>query len=90
MATIQEATRNAIAFAIESLGAERTKSLQLEEVESATEGGVDVWRITLSMPETNPMNVLAAFSARRDYKTFTVVKASGEVTSMKIREMSRD
>jgi len=90
MATIQEATRNAMAFALESLGAERTKAMQLEEIESGTEGAIEVWRITLSMPDGNPLNALAAvFNPRREYKTFAVVKATGEVLSMKIRELSK-
>jgi len=89
MATIQEATANAIVFARTSLGSERTKELRLEEIESATEGGTEVWRLTLSMPDRDPMNVLSAFSPRREYKTLTVVKSTGEVTSMKIREMSK-
>ena len=76
-------------FARESLGSERTRELRLEEVESAMEGGKEVWRITLSMPDSSPMNALSAFNARRDYKTFTVVKSTGEVMSMKIREMSK-
>jgi hypothetical protein len=89
MVTIQEATANAIAFALTSLGPERTRGLLLEEIESATEGGTEVWRITLSMPDRNPANALSAFNPRREYKTFTVVKSTGEVTSMKIREMSK-
>jgi hypothetical protein len=89
MATIQEATQNAIVFARESLGEERTKFLQLEEIESATEGRKDVWRITLSMPESYPTNPLSALNLRREYKTFTVVKSTGEVLSMKIRELSK-
>jgi hypothetical protein len=88
MATIKEATQSAIAFARESLGAERTHGLQLEEIESALEDGMDVWRITLSMPSA-ALDPYAALSGRRDYKTFTVVKATGEVTSMKIRELSK-
>jgi hypothetical protein len=89
MATIQEATANAIVFARTSLGSERTQELRLEEIESATEGGTEVWRITLSMPDSNPLNALAVFSTRREYKTFSVVKSTGEVTSMKIREISK-
>jgi hypothetical protein len=89
MATIQEATKNAITFARASLGPERTQGLQLEEIESATEGGTEVWRITLSMPDGDPANALTMFSTRREYKTFSVVKSTGEVTSMKIREMSK-
>lgn len=85
MATIKEATLNAMAFARDSLGAERTEALQLEEIESATEGGIDVWKVTLSMP--SGASPIAALAGRRDYKTFTVVKSTGEVLSMKIREM---
>lgn len=89
MVTIQEATQNAMAFALQTLGSERAKSLQLEEIESVKEGNVEAWRITLSMPDTNPLNALAALSGRREYKAFTVVKGTGEVTSMRIREMSK-
>ena len=91
MATIQEATQNAVSFAQQMLGVERAKGLLLEEVESAKEANAEVWRITLSMPDTSPMNALnamAMLSGRRQYKTFTVVKSTGEVTSMKIREIS--
>ena len=88
MATIKEATQSAIAFARESLGEERTRGLQLEELESAMEDGVDVWRITLSMADHDALNPWVEVSGRREYKTFTVVKATGEVTSMKIRGMS--
>jgi hypothetical protein len=89
MATIQEATQNAMAFARGSLGAERTMGLRLEEIESGTEDGLEVWRITLSMAESDPLDVLVPFSVRREYKTFAVVKSSGEVTSMKTRELSK-
>jgi hypothetical protein len=87
MATIKEATQNAMAFARDSLGAERTAYLQLEEIESAMEDGVDVWRITLSMPDSHPG--VFTFVGRRDYKTFAVAKSTGEVLSMRIREMSQ-
>ena len=86
MATIKEATQNAMAFARDSLGEERTRGLQLEEIESATGDGIDVWRITLSMPD---LSGLGAFGGRRDYKGFTVVKSTGEVPSMRIRELSK-
>jgi hypothetical protein len=91
MATIQEATESAMTFARQSLGSARTQGLQLEEIESGTEGGTDVWRITLSMPDSNAPVALAPLlnPNRREFKTFTVVKSTGEVTSMKMREMSR-
>jgi hypothetical protein len=88
MATIPEATENAVAFARASLGPERTRGIRLEEIESAKEGGKEVWRITLSIPYSNPMSALAAFNTRREYKRFTVLKDTGEVTSMMIRELS--
>jgi hypothetical protein len=87
MATIQEATQNAVAFAQASLGPERTKAMQLEEIESGVEGGTDVWRITLSLPDAYPTNPLEAIGIRRQYKTFTVAKNTGDVLSMKIREL---
>ena len=87
MVTIKEATQNAMEFARESLGAERTRGLQLEEIESGAEDGVDAWRVTLSMQAN--LDPYDALSGRRDYKTFTVVKSTGEVLSMRIREVSK-
>ena len=85
MATIQEAVQNAMSFARETLGPRRTEGLQLEEVESGHANGTDAWLITLSMSSSG----LAAFGlVKRDYKTFSVLKSSGEVTSMKIRELA--
>jgi hypothetical protein len=92
MATIQEATKNSIAFAQELLGPDRAKGLQLEEVESGSQDGKDVWRVTLSMASSEPLNnLVAALGAfrQREYKTFTVLKDTGEVTSMKIRETAK-
>jgi hypothetical protein len=97
MASIKEATANAIAFAREALGPERTKGIRLEEIESTTLDGQAAWRITLSMippPQvegqlTSLGDLAAAFSqTRREYKTFTVLKGNGEVESMKIRELA--
>jgi hypothetical protein len=97
MATIQEATRNATIFAQQALGQERTQGMRLEEIESATEDGQPVWHITLSMlshePDDSPPPKAISASIfggprKREYKTFSVVKDTGEVTSMKIRELS--
>jgi hypothetical protein len=88
MVTIKEATQSAISFARESLGPERTENLLLEEIESSIEDGVDVWRITLSMPDSH-RGGFTNMLGRRDYKTFAVLKSTGEVLSMKIREMSQ-
>ena len=96
MATIKEAVQNASAFAIETLGHERTAGLRLEEVESSQVGGADAWLITLSMVAPPPQSTIGAINAalnalaepRRDYKIFTVLKATGDVTSMRIRELA--
>ena len=94
MATIQEATQNAMAYARGALGAERTQGLRLEEIESDRVGGSEIWRITLSMMNTDDpgpgfMNTLNMLSNPREYKAFTVLKDTGEVTSMKIRNLSK-
>src|SRR5436305_1102135 len=98
MATIKDATTNALAFAQDALGADRTLGMRLEEVESVTVNNVDYWRITLSMlvppGETAASDVASAFAALsrrqspRDYKTFMVRKSDGQVESMKIRELT--
>ena len=91
MVSIQEATKNAIAFAREALGPERTKEMRLEEVESTTVDGEDAWLITLSLsvPTGQAGSFLSALGPdKREYKSFTVIKRDGEITSMKIREMA--
>ena len=95
MATIKEAVQNASAFATETLGHERTAGLRLEEVESTQAGGADAWLITLSMvapPQSTFGAVNAALNAlaepKRDYKIFTVLKTTGDITSMRIRELA--
>jgi hypothetical protein len=99
MATIKEAVQSATTFAMETLGPERTEGLQLEEVGSANVSGQDAWLITLSriappqgLFDARPLSAIAAISAlaepKRDYKIFTVLKNSGEVTSMRIRDLA--
>ena len=93
MVSIQEATKNAVAFALEALGPERTGGIRLEEVESTTvRGGGAAWLITLSMiiPPGQAGSIVAALAGtgKREYKSFTVLKRDGEVRSMKIRELA--
>lgn len=94
MVSIREATANAIAFAEEALGSERTTGVRLEEVESTKVRGQDAWLITLSMILSDSLdrtgNIVAALSGtgKREYKSFTVLKSNGEVKSMKIRELA--
>jgi hypothetical protein len=95
MATIKEAVQNAATFSKETLEPERVASLQLEEVESAKVGDEDAWLITLSMvapPQGTTGALNAALNApaepKRDYKIFTVLKATGEAVSTRIRELT--
>ena len=84
MVSIKEAVERAVAFAQEVLEPPRTTGLRLEETDLGKIGPQDVWFITLSMPTDNPLRF-----ATRDYKTFAVSKQTGEVLSMKIREVAR-
>jgi hypothetical protein len=95
MASIKEAVENAIAFAQATLGPDRMAGARLEEIESTTSAGEDAWLITLSMISPSDSSVLNDFASllssnklKREYKTFTVRKRDGEVTSMKIRELA--
>ncbi|MDQ6758486.1 MAG: hypothetical protein M3Z32_01315 [Acidobacteriota bacterium] len=95
MVSIKEGTENAIAFARETLGPERTSGIRLEEIESTRVIDGEAWLITLSMVPAadaaliEPVNVVSALFGprKREYKTFTVLKGTGEVMSMKIREL---
>jgi hypothetical protein len=93
MVSIKEAAANALAFAEAALGPERTTGARLEEVESTQVQGEDAWLITLSMirPEELPgfgsvADILS--KGKREYKSFTVLKRNGEVSSMRIRELA--
>jgi len=96
---IKDAVRLAIAFAIDSLGPDRTINIRLEEVESSTINGNAVWLITLSSAlidgaHDSPLKAVRAAAAsmgyetEREYKIFTVEKDTGEILSMKIRQLA--
>ncbi len=87
MIPIKDAVTSAIAFAKSVLDSERTQDMRLEEVEIAKIGPKDVWHITLSML-IDRSQLLMMSNPRREYKTFTVDATSGEVLSMKIRELA--
>jgi hypothetical protein len=95
MITIKEATRNAIQFALDSLGEKRAEGIRLEEISSEDIDSAEYWMITLSMIDSeameNPINALGASfggRAKREYKVFAVAKSSGEVTAMRIRDFA--
>jgi hypothetical protein len=83
---IKDAVRNAIAFAQDALGYERTASIRLEEIESSSVDNRPVWLVTLSTTSRPAVPAMAlGLHEDRDYKVFTVAKDSGEVLSMRIR-----
>jgi hypothetical protein len=88
---LKQAVANALEFA-EGLLGNRAADVRLEEVESIHSDGDSAWLITLSMIRQDRLiaNEIMANTWRgpRDYKTFTVLKETGEVTAMKIREFA--
>ena len=82
MITVKEAAAKAIELAQAMLAVPASQIL-VEEVELGKDGPNDVWLITLSTPGRAGIAVLG-----RDYKRFTVRGDSGEVVSMKIRELA--
>jgi hypothetical protein len=89
MISVQEAIQRAANFAKNVLDEARASDLRVEELEGSKLGGDDVWLITLSMPrESFTLGALESLRKPRDFKTFTVHGTSGEVLSMKIRELA--
>lgn len=86
MIPVKEAVQQAMSFALGVLERTRSAAVLLEEVERGTLNGDDVWLITLSLPD--PSAPLTLLGGHRQYKTFTVHGQTGEVLSMKIRQLS--
>jgi hypothetical protein len=86
MVGIKDAVAAAVQFATSVLPPTRTADIRLEEVEAGDYKGQDVWLITLSM-QGQGLGFLAG-SMNGDFKTFAVQKQTGEVLSMKIRQLA--
>jgi hypothetical protein len=90
MIELKDAVTSAVAFARLVLEQDRVKDLLVEEVERSTQENRDVWLITLSLPRPG-FEIRSLFGTSfkdRDYKTFAVDALTGEVVSMKIRNVS--
>jgi len=83
MITVKEAAASAVEFARNLLDPP-PQDLRLEEVEVGKADRIDAFRITLSMQDRTGLGSLG----RREYKIFTVRRDTGEVVSMKIRELA--
>lgn len=66
----------------------KAEGLLLEEVELVERDGRECWSITFStpLPAVGIANLMAG--ARKDYKVFTVDAETGQVKSMKIRQIN--
>ena len=82
MITVKDASARAAEFAHTTMDP-APQDLQLEEVELGKTGRIDAWLITLSM-----LNRRLGSLGPREYKVFTVRGDTGEVVSMKIRELA--
>jgi len=97
MVSVKEATEKAIEFAKTVLHPAQATALRLEEIDTSKRDAESIWLITLSMPELSHMTSLMLQTpsitellgpSRREYKTFAVSRETGEVLSMKIRELA--
>jgi hypothetical protein len=98
MVDVKTAVDNAVQYAHEWLG---SPNALLEEVEASRRGDQDVWLVTLSIPRRYPptgrnalgplgiSDAAAILYGNREFKVFEVDGQTGDVRSMKIREMSR-
>lgn len=84
MLDVKEAARRASEYFAGLYSDPRINDVQLEEVEISEDG--KYWLITLSYPV--PPNIAALnLSYKRKYKVFTIDAETGQVKSMKIRNV---
>jgi hypothetical protein len=87
MVDVKQAVAAAVAFMKDVLEPSRATDLLLEEVELGRSEGRQVWRVTISMPK--PTGVLSnVLSGARDYRRLKVDAETGQVQSMRIRELA--
>lgn len=85
MLDVKEAARRASEYFEGLYSDEKIENVQLEEVEISDDG--KNWLITLSYP-IYPHNIAPiSFIGKRKYKLFTIDAETGEVKSMKMRNI---
>lgn len=80
--TAKEAVTRAMTYAVELFT--DAEGIRLEELERDGQS----WNVTLSFQRRGTMGALANLPSSRDYKIFTVRDHDGEVTAVKVRELS--
>jgi hypothetical protein len=88
MVDVKEAVAAAVVFMKHVMEPSRATDLLLEEVELARADRRQVWRVTISMPKPVAFRDVVSGARDRDYKTFTVDAETGQVKSMRIRELA--
>jgi hypothetical protein len=85
MLDVKEAAQRASQYFASLYADQGVLNVQLEEVELADEG--QFWLITLSYPGDSPNNPFLNTIPHRKYKVFKIDAKTGEVKSMKIRNV---
>ena len=85
MIDVQEAVRTASKYLSRLYPSAQLQDMQLEEVELTDDD--EFWLVTLSFIFGEPD--LARFTVSRQYKVFKIRGETGEVVSMKIRELGQ-
>jgi hypothetical protein len=80
--TAKDAVTRAMTYAVELFT--DAEGIRLEELERSGQS----WQVTLSFQRKGTLGFLASLPGSRDYKVFTVRDQDGEVTSVKVRELS--
>jgi hypothetical protein len=89
MIDVKQAVKIAVEYFADLMGA-RANGALLEEVEIDDSGPRPYWKITLSVPEPlAPMfGVANIIGGKKDFKVVTIDAESGEVKSIKIRQLN--
>jgi hypothetical protein len=85
MLDVKEAAQRASEYFAGLYSDQKINNVQLEEVEISDDG--KYWLITLSYPVFPQDIVPIQFIGKRKYKLFTIDAETGQVKSMKIREV---
>ncbi|MDT7778926.1 MAG: hypothetical protein QOC99_1438 [Acidobacteriota bacterium] len=89
MIDVKQATQSASGFLVGLYPNQSVSSVRLEEIELTEDE--KSWLITLSFPDSDPpssnFHLGLAVGTNRQYKVFEVDAETGQVKSMKIREI---
>lgn len=88
MIGVKDAVQRAIVFVGEVMESERSRNALLEEIELSEDRSQ--WLVTISVPAPMTNSLSAALGGKpqnRDFKILKIDASTGEVASLKIREV---